>query len=879
MLTCLQLEPHEGPEAGSNSYDATPPRSSQNDAIFAEPARLSVPDSAASRGADPRGRKRRHSTNDTLSPGSSSKRSRGREIIEIPSSSDDDDDDKAGNFPDELILGDESADDTYGSEGATNNEFGGRYANRHINDGDWSRLCRLFRCPESTTKLQPPGFGVEILAYQLHAVWWILTQQPLHNIQGGCLGDAMGLGKTVEVIATFAIFAMTKANHEEVRKFWKDGTTTEGRLHLAKQQTGDESRCPSQRTSPYPTSCTCVKSGDAYKIATTMPTLPTVCVVPPTAMRGWVAEYGKVIDATHPVASRLKLSVAHEDYKKDERLYHGEDQVKGTHGVAVQQEDTNMRLLIKGRVGLASRLILVSRHGATKLHARYDQMRTNIADGNGSLIKTNLMGAAFVFFDESHQYNGSSDSPTDPFRLLGKLRDSGYKEPSAFTVSASIPMAGPIQLANIVDHILKSKCLQSLEVKIGGISDVGVFKDRQADYNYLLDKLDRAKDSKAKKEIKIRRGRLSTLEKELAPLVLMARRPADEFRGEQIGDGSREIIVESINCPMKDGAAQVAFGRLVAEVRSYVRLTLQKQKQEWEQGGQVGPEPSERSVERNLFGDSNVGARLREGSRCAWTRLIRAGVYPALARLMEDGLIQDEDLHHGTINPLGAQACKAYLAQGRAAMVEVWKTSSLSQCRRELAQESTKFAKLRKLVDDMISYRSKVPTADDAGPRDGTNIRHMIVLADSPCSAFITYMQLAYTYKEVKVMLINASTKHEAGPSDSGYGRSQIIEDLNSPCNETSPNKILVSTYAICGAALNLQRANYCVMMEPARTTDAEKQAAARVNRRGQDMMPVTVMLYDDRNLAESVRLSRRANHKEMLSWKDNEIPWDTFVC
>lgn len=767
----------------------------------------------------------------------------------------------------------------HGSEDAASGEFGGRYANRHINDSDWSRLCRLFRCPESTTKLQPPGFSVEILAYQLHAVWWMLTQQPLRGIQGGCLGDAMGLGKTVEVIATFAILAMMKANHEEVRKFWKDGTTTEGRLHLAEQQTTDETRCPSQQTSPYPTSCTCVRSGDAYKIATTMPTLPTVCVVPPTAMRGWVAEFGKVVDTTHPVASRLKLSVAHEDYKREKRLYHGEDQVKDTHGVAVQQEDMKMRLLIKGRVGLASRLILVSRHGATKLHAKYDQMGTNIADRNGRVIKANLMGAAFVFLDESHQYNGSPDSPTDPFRLLGKLRDSGYKEPSAFTVSASIPMAGPVQLANVVDHILESRRLQGLEVEIGGISDVGVFKNRQADYNYLLDKLDRAKDSKTRKEVKTRRVRLSKLEKELAPLVLMARRPTDKFRGEQIGDGSREIIVESITCPMKDGAAQVAFRRLVAEVRSYVRLTLQKQKQEWKQGGQVGPEPSERSVEKKLFGDSNVGARLRGGSRRAWTRLVRAGVYPTLAGLVEDGLIQDEDLHHETINPLGAQACKAYLAHGRAAMVEVLERSSLMQYRERLAQESTKFAELCKRVNDMISYRSKVPTADDPGPRDGTNIRHMIVLADSPCSAFITYMQLAYACEEVKVMLINASTKHEAGASDSGYGRSQVIEDLNSPCSEASPNKIVVSTYAICGAALNLQRANYCVMMEPARTTDAEKQAAARVNRRGQDMNPVTVMLYDDRNLAESVRLSRRANHEEMLSWEDNEIPWDTFVC
>ncbi|KAI0815405.1 hypothetical protein GGR55DRAFT_345359 [Xylaria sp. FL0064] len=153
-------------------------------------------------------------------------------------------------------------------------EFGGRHANRRITEDDWRRVCKMFQCPVSS--LKPPGFDIEIAAYQLHAIWWMLTQQPVRDIQGGCLADAMGLGKTIEVLSTFATFAMIKANYEEVLSFWKDGVVTEGRQHLPRKQTKSHKRCPSQSELPYPTECTCIRSGDTYKIATRMPSLPTL---------------------------------------------------------------------------------------------------------------------------------------------------------------------------------------------------------------------------------------------------------------------------------------------------------------------------------------------------------------------------------------------------------------------------------------------------------------------------------------------------------------------------------------------------------------------------------------------------------------------------
>ncbi|KAI0804892.1 hypothetical protein GGR55DRAFT_657637 [Xylaria sp. FL0064] len=615
-----------------------------------------------------------------------------------------------------------------------------------------------------------------------------------------------------------------------------------------------------------------------------MPSLPTICVVPPTAMRFWAAEFCKILDMTHKVATYLRLSVRYNDYTKDQQLYHGQDRVQLTAGAAVRQlddDDGEGQLLVGGGPTLSNWLVLVSRHSATKLYAMYDNMSSRASDENGDIVM-NLMGAAFVFFDEAHQYNGTLDSPTDSFRFLRSLRETSVNEPVAFTVSASIPLSGPIQMANIVDHVLRSRYLQGQEERIGGVDNAQSLKVAQTNYEYLLDNLTRGTDEKTKTKLQDRQETLDKLEKELVPCLLMARRPTDTFRGQLIGEGSREITVEHINCPMGDGLARDAFRRMTADVQSYVQRLLLEKKQEWEQGGQIGPEPTQQSVEAGLFGrgeDNNIAARMNYKSKKAWVRLIRAGVYPFLAHLLDTGVIKDGDLDHEVVNQLGVAACKRYFTEGWDGMVSAFEKSSLWLYRKELSQQSPRFDRLCRYVNEMLSYRSQAPTADDQGPRDGTNIRHMIVLTQSPSSAFITYMLLAHEYRRnVKVVLFNAATKNDASATDNGYGRNQILDDLNSPCDHSSPNKIIISTYRICGVALNLQRANYCIMMEPAGSTEAERQAAARVNRRGQESRPVTAMLYDEHNFAESLRLSRRANRDKMLAWKENGIPWDKFM-
>ena len=84
-------------------------------------------------------------------------------------------------------------------------------------------------------------------------------------------------------------------------------------------------------------------------------------------------------------------------------------------------------------------------------------------------------------------------------------------------------------------------------------------------------------------------------------------------------------------------------------------------------------------------------------------------------------------------------------------------------------------------------------------------------------------MLLYEKYPNVQVIIINGRTCGVTTPGVPGYGRRKIINNLISDCTKESRNKIIISTYRICGTALNMQRANYYILLKPAR--NAKKEA------------------------------------------------------
>ncbi|KAI1839784.1 hypothetical protein JX266_014003 [Neoarthrinium moseri] len=302
----------------------------------------------------------------------------------------------------------------------------GRFANRGISDKDWASLCRLFQMDANAEAHQPAGFRLALSSYQLHAVWWQLTQYPVRQVLGGCLGDEMGLGKSFEVIATFAIFATIKTSYQKVRRAWRRADlTADGQEHLPEDQPATVTVCPSQHLSPYGLLCPCIKSGESYLIATRLPSLPILCFAPPTSLHGCKAEFQKLIDTERGPLQSLRLSVMHASFRHNQDHFHGPDRVAQTMAR-----------------GLSNWFILCSWFGTKELHKSYDTPGGN------------RLAASFAFFDESHTYRGSLWSPTQLFILLRTITHQSWEPTVAFAVSASIPAGSPRQLVNIVDHAL-----------------------------------------------------------------------------------------------------------------------------------------------------------------------------------------------------------------------------------------------------------------------------------------------------------------------------------------------------------------------------------------------------------------------------------------
>ncbi|KAI6080124.1 hypothetical protein F4821DRAFT_84523 [Hypoxylon rubiginosum] len=773
-------------------------------------------------------------------------------------------------------------------------DIGRQFANRSISAEDWKSVCRMFQCPEESTEYKPVGFKLAISGYQLHAIWWQITQFPLRGVPGGCLGDEMGLGKTVEVLSVFVVFARIKMNYQEVWNYWKKGKVVNGRKHLSRSQRRTVGLvCPSQRNSPYGLLCSCVKSGETYLVATELPSLPTICFAPPSSIHGWRREFEKLVDLTDPIMKKLKLSIMHTDFKGDETYYHSSDRVQATMGKAVKchvDKRGQPNCYLNGREGLSNWFLLVSSSGAPGLLNAYNGKEVvyrSQQDGDhdprtstheGKTFTTDGLAASFVFFDEAHAYKGSLSSPTQPFSLLRTITRKSWEPTVAFAVSGSIPGGGPGQLTNIVDHILYVKNEREDGTSmIGGITRAAELEEKKSDWNYLLQKNHIISNSKTKAEVEKRRKSMGKLMKDLVPHILMARRNVDTFRGKTIGDDGRRIVVEPIQCNMMDGPGRDAFCKLTANVQTYVSQALDQRRNAWVQGGSKGPEPTQRSVEQEFFGGSSDSTALKLGK--VWTQLLRANVYPVVAHLYVKELVGEDDLGASSVNHHGDNAC-ASVVSGASPSILLQKLSESPfwKHRAKLRKQSSKFQKLCEYVEDMVAYRDHQPDANDPGPADGTNIRHMVVFTDSPVSSFITFMLLCQKYPNIQVMLINGCTPTVAAKKVPEYGRREMLDNLMSDCEDDSPNKILVTTYRICGTALNMQRANYCIMMEPARDAREESQAAARVNRRGQLMKVVTVRLYDDRNLPEVLKRARHQNQHDMVAWQEKGIRWGDFV-
>lgn len=102
--------------------------------------------------------------------------------------------------------------------------------------------------------------------------------------------------------------------------------------------------------------------------------------------------------------------------------------------------------------------------------------------------------------------------------------------------------------------------------------------------------------------------------------------------------------------------------------------------------------------------------------------------------------------------------------------------------------------------------------------------------------------------------------------------RGKIVQQIQSPCAKGDKSKILITTMGLMAEGQNIQRANYCIITEMPGTLDLQTQVKGRIDRTGQVKTPISIQLYDARNLAEAVKYSRAHNRANIINPEDFDI-------
>lgn len=736
-----------------------------------------------------------------------------------------------------------------------------------IIDEDWLRICRLFQCPPDVKAHQPPGFKLQLAGYQMCGVWWMLTQWHRSKTPGGILGDEMGLGKTIQVLSVFAIFAAIKSRWLEVKKSHANPESDVATRHLPPGiRQNSEDKCPTQDLMPFGIQCPCLISSDSYQIAKDLRAFPTLCLVPPSALQTWEKEYHKLLDQENAFVRSLHFTIFHTEYEGN-KLYLTNDKIKDSAGCYIAGRDIKLR----SEPDLANWCIVASNHGAKSLRVRYQEKFSRLPR---TVITYDRLVLTFVFFDEAHNFWGASKYTTIPYTTVSDLQQGSGNLMKLFCITGSFRNDGPKNLHNFIGFLAQVRTSQGRDALIADLTQKAIVQ-LEADWKYLVE---HANDTNPKERtIQMVEAKKATFVQQTTALyrnLLLARNAKDKFRGDRLKtkDVAKNDI--TINCDMLDGPARNAFGDLTNLFSSSIKQALDSLVAEWKEGGEKGEQPEIDKAVQDIFGRD---IRAKSNLNKAWNILDRCNSFPQLALL-----VQQERLLHSQLASEHIQNMASVTAtiavesnmRGKVKRLEKeFEKTYFWEHRAALIKESPKYAALKTIVDEMVSYRKEKATGLDPPESsiepDDYNIRHMIILVQNPVSVFITFMLLSMDFHDIHIVPLMAITPLKAKTASPNYGREEIMTKLSSRCGPKSRNQIIITTYAVGGESLNMQRANYCVLMEPALTNSATEQGLGRVYRIGQGLQVEIRRLVDKYNLLEAVRLKRRENQEALLKLQE----------
>ncbi|KAI0442694.1 hypothetical protein F4803DRAFT_575256 [Xylaria telfairii] len=746
-------------------------------------------------------------------------------------------------FPDDKL--DDGQDVPTGNNNAVIRNFS--YPWGSVEDSLWARVCLFFNCELDAPTIRVEGIQVDIEPYQALAIYQaIFRGQRRHSY---IIGDDVGLGKTGMALCIATIWFIMLQTHREVEAE-RGAPPSTGAKHLRDDEEEERKECPTQKGRIQ---CSCLGSSQVSNLLLNIQDFPTFIITPPGLIPTFIGEANKWIDfSPDSPASPITIHIAHSSFKRSGKFF-SDEKVRLVDEASATIPNTDR----PQNPGGSRHIVIVSSSGM-------NSFMHNVGPRVVAKFRAGL-----ILFDEFHAYAGGR-AVTMPFKFLeAQCAKSETWPPIAIGLSGSSrsncaywrPFIRYAFEAHAKRVGLQSSAAKT-EYAIAKLTNIDEFNKYEAYWDNLVNSLN---DTTLKgDQLRARDQRMDELYQFLRlfiPLMMISRERGDLFRGVQILARSQTQL---IRCDTIGVAAQPFFD-LISQVESLINKEYKLALGTWKESGQQGEKPVKRAIaQRNLelLSDSP-----RSSFRASQI-LLRASTFPAVAQLVNDKVVSYEDTLGTKVLPIATKIStilrpKDFDDETKLEALRALESSPWWEHRNTLFESSRKIREVVHQIDNLIEISTKAvddPSLAELGPppSDKTTIRHLLLYADYPLSAFLMLMVLLprYTNKNVEFMYAHSGVNVNT--------RQEYVDYIQQDCMEGGPIKILISTISIIGQGFNIFRAGTVIITEIPRSSDKQKQAFGRIDRRGQVMNPSLIQLYDTVNLPEQIRRIRNENRDQL---------------
>ncbi|KAK9788690.1 putative SNF2 N-terminal domain-containing protein [Seiridium cardinale] len=745
----------------------------------------------------------------------------------------------------------------------------------------WRKVCQFFQQTDpSFHDIIVPGLKRPLRPHQAAVVYWLLTSLCDGKVAGPMLSDEMGLGKTFDVISIIVIYAYLHLMWQDCRSSWHPGARmSQVSRHLPKTDRSGKP-CPSQMGKKFGIECPCRFDSASRRIVTSQEDSPTIIICLANLVTTWMTEWEKFVDTSvgspaagmklHTNVDAQRLNRAY--YKKEADIVPLTSSNHKDHFKFVLNPDdpADVGILLSGFPGGSQHVILTTPRSIDKLKDAYT-VDIRHRDSRKPDLTVNMLAPAWIFMDEVHKYLGKSGpDSTLPFKVLNGIRLQSKKPPVAVGVSGSLQPSGPEYWRSFFRHTMRVIKDEDWKEKDWpkGFSEMNLTTDDDLHklglrWKYLQEHIgDSSEAVRGVVSEYIRED--SEKYKKIFPAMIIRRRKQDKF-------GSKTIVslppseVQEVQLDVKPGSAFDAQRLVVAGVRTWVLREFRRLYTEWERkkgNYDQGPEPTLQYTEQKLLG----GARMevgpsREKNSAFWLSQ-RCTTFPTLAKLWMDKSVGHDRFDGSKMEELAADFNGAYLqplgdpAFIRSRTIQALGNSPFYTHRKILRDESEKFWELCKIIDEIRRIRDPNAKQPYPGPSDGSLLRHMVVFCETPITAYLVAMLLFCRYRNLDVLLFHATLPFKSSKTRPWLSRETMLQNFSADCRPGDNPKVLIGTFNLLAEGLNLQRANYAVLIDLARERQRE-QARDRIARQGQTQKTFIYQFWASNNIFEVQRRDR----------------------